>query len=310
MPIYFRSRVLALKIETTYGIDAEPTGGLNGFLAKDITITPMDGEDVSRDLDLPYIGADGTIPAGLFSKISFKVEMEPSGTAGTAPAWGPALRACGVAQLTNAGVSVVYNPTASGFESATIYLAIGGTLHRILGTRGNVKYTVSAQEIPYLEFEFTGLFLQPSETAFGPPTLTAFQKSRVASDANTPVFTLSGVPMVLRSFSLDLGNQVEPRLLIGSEEIIITGRQDTIEMAVEAVPLTTLNPYLLAGNATNVPVALTHGVGAGRIAALAIPAMQLMRPGGIEQNQGIVEWPLKGVALGTTGANQWTLTLT
>ncbi len=310
MAIQWRSKILAVKIETTYGVDSVPTGALNAFLAKDISITPMDGEDVNRDLDLPYIGAEGTIPAGLFSKIAFKVEMEPSGVVGTAPAWGPALRACGVAQTISAGVSVTYNPVPTAPESVSIYFLMGGTLYKILGSRGNVKYMIGATGIPYLEFEFTGLFLQPSETAFGPATLTAFKKPRVGSNANTPVFTVNGVSLVMRSFSLDLGNQVEPRLLIGSEEIIITQRQDTVEMTVDAVPLTTFNPYLLAGNTTDVPVALTHGTGAGRIAALAIPTMQLMRPAGLEQNQGITEWPLKGMALGTTGANQWTLTLT
>jgi hypothetical protein len=310
MAIFWRSKIIALKIETVYGTDAVPTGALNAMQVKDLSITPMDGEDVNRELDLPFIGAEGTIPAGLFSKISFKVEMEPSGTAGTAPAWGPALRACGVAQVVSAGVSVTYNPIPTGHESATIYFAMGGTLHKIQGTRGNVKYMIDAQGIPYLEFEMTGLFLQPAETAFGPAVLTSFQKPRVASRANTPLFTVNGVALVMKSFSLDLGNQVEPRLLINAEEILITQRQDTVEMTVDAVPLTTLNPYLLAGNTTNVPVALTHGAGAGRIAALSIPTMQLMRPTGYEQSQGIAEWPLKGMALGTTGANQWTLTLT
>lgn len=310
MAIFFRSKILALKIETTYGTDAVPTGALNAVQARDIQITPMDGEDVNRELDQPFIGAEGTIPAGLFSKISFKVEMEPSGVAGTAPAWGPALRACGVAQVVSAGVSVAYNPIPVNHESASIYFLIGPTLHKILGWRGNVKYTIDAQGIPYLEFDGSGLFLQPADAGFGPAVLTSFQKPRVGSKANTPVFTVNGVSLTMRSFSLDLGNQVEPRLLIGSEEIIITQRQDTVEMTVDAVPLATFNPYLLAGNTTNVPVALTHGVGAGRIAALSIPTMQLMRPGGIEQNQGIVEWPLKGMALGTNGANQWTLTLT
>jgi hypothetical protein len=310
MAIKYRTKRLVIKIETTYGTDAVPTGALNGFQAKDIEITPMDGEDVSRDLDLPYIGAEGTIPAGLYSRIKFKVEMEPSGVAGTAPAWGPALRACGVAQVIAPGVSVTYNPIPVNEESATIYFGYGGTLHKIPGARGNVKFMIDAQGIPYLEFDFMGLFLQPAEAAIDPPALGNFKKPRVGSKANTPVFTVNGVSLVMRSFSLDLGNQVEPRLLIGSEEIIITQREDTVEMTVDAVPLTTLNPYLLAGNTTDVPVALTHGVGAGRIAALAIPTMQLMRPTGITENQGIVEWPLKGMALGTNGTDQWSLTLT
>ena len=91
----WRNKILLAKIETTYGVDAVPVAATNGILATDVKLQPMEGTDVSRDLDLPYFGAQGTIPNELNAKLSFKVELAPSGSAGTVPGWGPLLRACG-----------------------------------------------------------------------------------------------------------------------------------------------------------------------------------------------------------------------
>lgn len=309
MPLYWRSKVLVAKVEATYGIDSVPTAA-NGILARDIKIMPIEGEDVSRDLDLPYIGADATIPANLHRKISFNVELAPSGAAGTVPSWGVLMRGCGIAQTVNAGVSVVYNPISSGYQSLTMYFQIGGTLYKMPGARGTVKLALTAQGIPSLEFEYTGQYIAPAEDTVIVPTLTAFQKPQVASQSNTPFFTLNAEVMVMRSFSLDLGNKVEPRFLINSEEVIISDREDMVEMVVEAKPLNLINPYALSITQTQVPLSLTHGTGVGRRSVLAIPGLLLMRPTELTEQQGIVEWPLKGRAIGTDGSNQWTLTLT
>ncbi len=310
MPLYWRNKVLLFKIEATYGVDSTPAGATDAILATDFTLMPMEGEDVSRDLDTNFIGGQPTIPAGLFRKIRFKVELEPSGTAGTAPAWGTLMRACGISQTIAAGVSVTYAPVPIPVDSATIWFQVGLTRYRMLGARGTVLLRYTAAGIPYLEFEFTGLYVTPAEATSLTPTLTAFRTPRVVSRANTPTFTINSVVLPMRSFALDVGNTVEPRFLVNLEEIIITDRRDMIETTIEAVPLTTLNPFALAEAVTGVPVSLVHGTGAGRIATLSIPTMQLMRPAGLEQQQGVVEWPLRGVAIGTTGANQWTLVLT
>ena len=158
--------------------------------------------------------------------------------------------------------------------------------------------------------EFTSLFVQPAETARGTPVLTAFQRPQLATRANTPTFTLNAVAFVLRELSLDLGNQIEPRFLIGTEEILITDKAETVEATVEAQPLSAFNPFALAAAQTAVPLVLVHGVGAGRIATLTVPAAQMQRPQGLSNAQNIKEWPLRMVPLPTTGNDQFTLLLT
>lgn len=307
---YWNKKVLLAKIETTYGTDPTPTGAANAILATNVKLSPMEGQDVARELERPFFGADATLPADLHAKLSFRVELAPSGTAGTAPAWAPLVRACGCAQTIVAGTSVTFNPITDAAESATLHFHYDGIRHRLRGARGNFKMMVEASGIPYLEFEFWGLFEAATDVANPTPTLTAFQDPVVANVANTPVFTIDGVALVLRSFSFDAGAKVEPRFLIGSESILMTGREEKIEARIEARTMAIFNPYTRAQVAGRMPIVLQHGASAGRRATLNVPLAQIQRPGGVEQQQNIAEWPLSFVPQQNAGNDQWTLALT
>lgn len=307
---FWRRKALLAKLETTYGVDPTMTGAANAILASDIRLSPMEGQDIERNLDLPWFGNDGTIPAGLHAKIAFKVELAPSGTAGTAPAWAPLIRACGASQTIVAATSVTYAPVSTGFESVAISLNIDGQSQTLLGCRGTFKLTIGAEQIPYLEFEFTGLFAAPAEVALPTPTLTAFQMPLAAGAVNTPTFTIGGTSLQMSSFMFDLGNQVEPRFLVGGRDILITDRAEKVETKVNAVALTTLNPWSLAAARSTVAVNLQHGTAAGARATLAIPVAQVMRTTALEMSQNVLEWPLNLMPRPNAGNDQWSLALT
>lgn len=99
MPKFWNSKTLLAKIETTYGVDPTPTGAANAILATNVSFSPMEGTDVPRNLERQWFAADPTIAAGLYATISFSVEMVGSGTLGTAPGWGPLMRACAAAEV-------------------------------------------------------------------------------------------------------------------------------------------------------------------------------------------------------------------
>ena len=309
MTIFFREKVLLVKPEVTYGTDPVPTAAANSILAIDMKIMPMEGRDQSRELDMPSMGAQPTIPLDLHSKMSFKVELQPSGVAGTAPAWGPLVRACGCAQTIVAATSVTYTPVSSGHESATIYFYIGQTLYKIIGARGTAKFTVNAQGIAYIEFTFTGLFTAAAQGVRPTPVVTAFQKPLAVSSTNTPVFTVNGVALVMRTFALDMGNEIVPRFLVNSHQVLITDRAEMIDMTVEAEALTLINPYALAAAQTMVAIVLHHGTVAGARLKLHGGICQIQRPSGVENSQGIVEWPLRAVPIQNVGNDQWALIL-
>ncbi|ALF02051.1 MULTISPECIES: phage tail tube protein [Salipiger] len=310
MTLYFRKKVLLAKIESAYGTDATPTGAANAIRATEISIRPMEGSDLDRGHETPYLGANATIPVDVHSVMTFRVELAGSGEAGTAPAWGPLMRACGVAETVTASTDVVYNPISGSFESVTLYLNIDGTLYSLLGARGNCNLTVNASGIPQLEFTFTGLWVKPSSAALPTPDYSAFQKPLAGTKANTPTFTIDGDPYVLRNFQLAFGNDVQGRFLIGEEEIVIADRADMIELQIKAVPLATLDPFALARDQAAVPLQLVHGTGAGNIATLDVDEALIQRPTGITEAQGVAEWPLRMVPLPVSGNDQWTLTLT
>jgi hypothetical protein len=309
-PLKWKAKVLLFKIEATYGTDAAPTGAADAVLAQDVQVKPMEGSDVSRDLETAQFAADATIPTELQSELTFDVELAPSGTAGTAPGWGTLLRACGLAETITPGTSVVYNPITDNPESATAYLYIDSTLYALIGARGTVKLDVQAQAIPKLKFTFKGLFVKPSEAARPSADQSAWVKPQLATHANTPTFTIDGTALVMRSFMLDLANQIEGRFLIGKEAIAITDRSETIETTVEAQPLSAFDPFQMALDQAGVTVALTHGTGAGNIASLEIPKAQMQRPQGLSNSQNVKEWPLRLVPLPVAGNDQFTLTLT
>lgn len=309
-PIRWKSKVILFKPEVTYGTDPTPTGAANAVLMTNVTLSPMEGDDVSRDLELPYLAAQGKIPVGLRVVLKGNVELQGSGTAGTAPAWGPLLRACGCAETIVADTSVTYNPITDSQESGTLWFWVGQTKHIVKGVRGTVVMAFTAQGIPYLQFTLTGLYADPAEVSPASPTLTAFQKPTVVTKANTPTFTVNAVALVMRSFNLDLANTITPRLLVGDESIIITDRAEAVSARVQAVPLTTLNPFTLAKNETSVEVELVHGTVAGKIVTLDIPTAEIARMGDYQNQDGILEWDLPITPLPSSGNDQWSLALT
>lgn len=217
---------------------------------------------------------------------------------------------CACAETIDEETSVTYNPVSSGHESGTIYFQIGTTRHAIKGARGTAQLTVTAQGIPGIRLTLSGLFTTPSTQTAPTPDYSAWQKPKVASKSNTPTFTIDEIPFVLREFSLDLGCQVEPRLLIGSESIEIVDKAELVSATVEAVPLGTYNPFAAAADATAVPIQFVHEATAGRTITLDIPAAVQRRLTALGNQQGILEWPLQFTPTIVDVDDQWTLTFT
>jgi hypothetical protein len=309
-PIRWKSKVILAKAESEYGTDPTPTGLANAMLMTQVEWSPMEGEDVSRDLEFPYLAAQGMIPVGLRTRLRGRVELVGSGAAGLAPGWGPLMRACGCAEAIVADTSVTYNPISASMESATLYFWLGGTRQIVTGARGTATLRFPAQAIPYIEFDLLGLYAKPSEQTPATPTLTGFQQPVIVTNARTPTFTVDDVALVMREFMLNLNNQVEPRLLVGYDAIVIVDREEQATARVEAVPVSTFDPFDLAELQTPVAVELVHGADAGRIATLSIPTAQVGRLPGVENAQNVVEWALPLIPLAATGNDQWSLELT
>lgn len=306
--IKWRSKIILAKIETTYGTDSVPATA-DGVLASNVEIRPMEGSEESRDLIQAFLGGQEEFVKELHVVLTYSTELVGSGAAGTVPGWGPLARACGLAETISAGVSVTYTPVSASMESISHYFWIDETRHIITGCRGSAQIVVDAQGIPKINWTFTGLWTNPAQASQVAPTLTGFKDPIIATNTNTPTFTINSVDMVMRNFNFDFGNDVQQRFLVGKEEILIVDRAETITTQVEAVVLTTLDPFALAQAKTKVPVVLTHGTTAGEISTINAPSCQIGRPD-YANEQGALEWPLTLKPIPVNGNDQFSLVLT
>lgn len=277
MPRFFRNRAILAKMETTYGVDAAPTGALNAMQMTNVVFNPSVGEEVSRDLVVPYMGHQGVMLVGSYATLAGEVEIAGAGAAGTVPAYGPLLRACALAEVVTEDTDVTYTPVSSAQESVSIYFNGGDVRHVLLGARGTFTLNLTPRQIPRFAFTFTGLLGTITDTALPTNDLEAFIKPVPVNKANT-TFSLHGLAGACEGVTMDIGNQIEPRFLIGHESIQHVDRQMTGSAIMEAVSLAAKDWFEISRTHATGAVAAVHGIAAGNIVEFAAPAVQVGRP--------------------------------
>ena len=270
MPLLTRKRVILIEAESSYGTDPNP-GATDVVLVRDLSITPQSSDVVNRDVVRPFLGASEQLLANTSDEVSFSVELAGSGAAGTAPAYGAALKACGLSETVSSGTSVTYAPVSSSFSSVTIHYNTDGVRHKVTGARGTVVLNASVGEIPSLDFTFTGIYNAPDDSALPSVTYGNQATPLVFKNGNTTSFQLLSFSAALMSLSMDLGNTTVYRELVGgTKEVLITDRAASGSVSIEAVALSSKDYFAAAltdsslGNLT-----ITHGTAAGNIVSLS-----------------------------------------
>lgn len=302
MSLLTRRRVILAKIETTYGTDPTPTGTTNAILVRNMTVTPLSAEVVSRDLVRPYLGASEQLIASKHVEIEFEVEIAGSGTAGTAPKYGPLLRACGLAETISAGVNVTYDPVSTGFESVTIYHNVDGVLHKLTGCRGNVEFTFTAAQIPVMKFRMVGIYNAPSDAALPTVDYSGFQTPLACNTSNTTNFAFFSYAGALESLTLNLTNTVNYRTLIGSEYVQLTDRRVEGTAVFEAPTIATKDYFSAAIGTALGALTITHGTAGGNKFKVDSARVDIAQPT-YTDNNGVVMLSVPFVATPSSTGN-------
>jgi hypothetical protein len=283
---YIRNTVILAKIEATYGVDSTP-GAADALLVSDVSIE-LRHNNVDRALVRGSMGASEQLVGTRSIECSFTCELAGSGTAGTAPAWGRLLRACGCAETVTAGQRVEYNPISSAFESVTIYYFLDGLRHIALGCRGTVEIRAPLGERPVLAFRFVGLDGGASAVANPSPTLSAWQTPLVVTDPSTGDVTLGcsyatgsisgGTALPSRGIEFSLGQDAKFIPLLGGDRVEITGRETTGRMTLDltAAQEATMISEIDANTLTS--LGLVHGTAAGNTIVFYAPSVQRINP--------------------------------
>lgn len=274
MGIRFERKAVLAKIETSYGVDPTPTGAANAVLLKAVDINPIAGERIPREIIRAGYGTMAGWLVGRHVSITARVDLAGAGAAGTAPAYGPLLRACGMAEAISAGVKVDYTPVHSGFESTALYVNHEGTRHIALGSRGNAKFRFTRNRTPEIELSLLALWQSDSSVALPALTVTAWKDPLPCTKSNTAAYTIDGQAVAASSLEIDLGMDCAYLERINRQEIVVRDRKPKLTTLIEELPLATKNFHAMVGGAP-VPLVYTHGTGAGKIVDISCPLIQL-----------------------------------
>lgn len=288
MSRYMRNTTILAKIETTYGTDSVPAGGADAILVSDVSIDPV-AANVNRELIRPYMGASEELVGSKHLAINMTVELQNGGTAGTAPAWGPLIRACAMAEAALATPDrVEYTPITSSHESVTIYYYADGVLYKATGCRGNVDFDLSINGRPVMKFSFIGIDAGESANTPTGVDFSSFKTPVVVTDANVGDFKLGatyaagvlsdGTDHVSRGLTFNLNNDNKYIPTLGGESVDIVDRAATGKMTLDlsAAQEVSMKADIDANTLTS--IGMTLGATAGYKIMVFLPAAQRVTP--------------------------------
>ena len=266
MVLLTRKRVILIEAESSYATDPTPTA-TDAVLVRDLTITPQSSDVVSRELIRPYLGASEQLLANTRVECTFAVELAGSGSAGTAPRYGSALKACGLSEVVVSSTRVTYAPVSTGFSSVTIHYNIDGVRHKVTGARGTVELSAEVGQIPVLNFSMQGIYNAPDDSALPSVTYGNQEEPLIFKNGNTSSFQLLSFGGALQSVNFDLGNElVYQELVGGTKQVLLVDRQATGSVTIQA-PTIAQKDFFAAAlvDSTLGNLQFTHGTTAGNI---------------------------------------------
>lgn len=276
-PLFFDKLALLAKIETTRSVDASPAAA-DALLASDVTLTPLEGDEVELAYIRPYFGASRSVMTTAYRKLSFKVPFGGVAVAGALPAVAQLLRSCAVSATVSAGVKTTFAPVTDSIESLSVWCVIDRQRYKLLGAQGSMKVTCDAKGVPWWQVDLTGSWETITDLGSMPAvTLSGWIDPLPVNKANTTL-SLHGVALVASAFTFDIGAQVKKRDMIGVDDVRIVGRKTVGSVTFEQGQVATKDWLNLAKLGTSGPLVLVHGQGATNTISIAGQAVALGKP--------------------------------
>lgn len=290
----FRKTAILAKIETTKYLDASPAGATDAIQIANLDVVPFEAQNVDRALIRSYFGRGGQLVGPGTVSLTFEVELQGSGAAGTAPAWGPLVRACAFAETVTASTRVDYTPVTDGIESLTIYYHRDGVKHAATGCQGSFELMMEVGGRPMLKFTFRGKASSPTATSDPSTTLTAWKIPSVVNDTNTADLVVGGsysagaitggTSYVSGGLTMNMNNAVQFTPLVGAEYIDITDRNPTGKVALDltAAQEVTFDGYVRNNSLQS--IGMLQGASAGYKVLVFAPQAQFSNRRHVERN--------------------------
>jgi len=292
-----RNTAILLKEEATYGVDSVPTAAANALLVSNVSVTPINSNNVDRAIIRPFLGGSEQLVGTRYAQISFDLELVGAGTVATSPPWASAYKACANAETLVATFRADYLPISSNMPSVTIYHFDDGVRHTLTGARADVSVKFIQGETPKLSLSFQGLYSTPTAAALPTPTFTAWRTPQVVCDQNTgdlmfggthttgtaPVIT-GGTAYPSQGIEISFGNSVNFNPLLGGEDVQISQRDVTGKVTLDLSAAQEVTMMQNVESAALTTIGLSHGTVANQKVMLWLPSVQLTNPSKAEVN--------------------------
>lgn len=329
-----RRRALLAAIETHYAADPGLTAAANSIETVNLQVTPVDAEYAPLNQDRSSLGARAQVLTRSRVRAQFGVYLAGSGDGDTAPGYSPLLRACGFSETATAGAvqaqldtneklilhngKVDYAPVSGSFESAYLEAFFDRNEHAMRGARGTFEIAMNSGELPMLNFNIMGLWVDVA-TAGARPALDvdAFKAPRPVTFARTPTCQLHGATVVCNRLSITLNNDLQHIDDPGAERIVIVNREVTGTIAIELPLQSTKDWFTAARSITTGALKVVHGgkdgateaeYDAGRLVEINAPKVQVTNPRiGESQGRHMVEMDLRFLPNTDAGNDELTL---
>lgn len=264
MPTIY-DRLLLAKIEVTKGTDSVPVVGTNAVRIKSgklqFTQDPIARQVVKQTFgNLPHLVGKQVV------QLELEIDLKGSGTAGTAPEYGPLLQACGLSETIVAVTSAAYDPLTTSHKAVTLYWYEDGLLWKLLGSVGKCSFSAQIGAVPSLKFTFMAAYVAP--TAVTCPTGAVYQASAPIVMSSADIVN-DGAVVKVGAFSFEEGNDVQHHYTTAQSEFTISNRQPKIKLTKDSISTAAEWTALNAG--TNAALSATFGTTAGNKLVLTAP---------------------------------------
>ncbi|ETD85747.1 phage tail tube protein [Rhodobacter capsulatus] len=311
-----RAAVMA-KVEAVYGTAETTFAATDAVLLVNPPSFAIEPDNVPRNLALPWLGNSEELPATRRARLKFDVELVGSGTPGTPPAWGKFLRGCGFAETIVAGNRVEYTPVNTGFEGLTFRFFRDGVRYVARGGRGTVKLNLAAYAVPTASFEFQAFDTLAVPAGVPAIDLSAFIAPEVVTDAASGDIRLGatlatgtisgGQVLASKGLTIDMGNKVSHRKMLGGEQIRIGDRSVSGQMAVDLTAEDEITWRSDINAVALTSVAFQHGTAAGKRIAVFGGRVQRTNPQAIDDDGSVLIQSDLRYLPGPTGAPEITI---
>lgn len=235
---------IAARIEAAEGT-METLAGADALLAGNLTYR-IDTDMTPRPNVTGSLSQFSRVPGRRSATMEFEAELKGSGAAGTAPAIGRLLRACGFGETVVPSTSVTYAPASTAVPTITLgAFQDGATVFRAWGARGNVRLVFRAGQHPVAQFRFLAADFSHVDGAL--LTTGVVYETTIPQAFLSATLTVQGYAAIVESVEIDTGNEVVPRIDAnapsGQRVFIVANRDPIMTFDPELVTVATADFY-------------------------------------------------------------------